>query len=114
MSALPTLASPQAVQAALAAPGLLLVDVYTPSCIICKRIEPMVAAAVQSYGVAVRGRKLDAEAQLEFAERYDIRGVPTVLLFRDGELLGRKSGFVTAGALRDWIAEHHNPSPKEG
>lgn len=105
MAALANLDSAQAIDAALAAPGLLLLDIYTPSCTICKRIEPMVAAAVNT-SAGVRGHKLDAEAHLAFAAKYDVRGVPTVLLFRDGELLGRKSGFVTASMLREWLSLH--------
>jgi len=91
------LTSAEQVGAALAAPGLLLLDVYTQSCVICRRVEPMVAA------VAVRAHKLNAERHTEFTAKYDIRGVPTLLLFRDGRLIDRRSGFSTASALRDWI-----------
>ena len=54
-------------------------------------------------GGAVRAHKLDAERHAEFAAKYDIRGVPTLLLFRDGRLISRRSGFSTATALRGWI-----------
>jgi uncharacterized peroxidase-related enzyme len=61
--------------AALAASGPLLLDVYTQSCVICRRIEPMVAAvAVASGGGAVSAYKLDAERHAEFSAKYDIRG----------------------------------------
>jgi thioredoxin 1 len=100
LATLSELTSADRVDAALAAPGLLVLDVYTPSCVICRRIEPMVAAVA---GGAVRAHKLDAERHAEFAAKYDIRGVPTLLLFRDGRLIDRQSGFSTASALRDWI-----------
>jgi thioredoxin-like negative regulator of GroEL len=104
LATLSELTSAERVDAALAAPGLLLLDVYTQSCVICRRIEPMVAAvAVASGGGAVSAYKLDAERHAEFAAKYDIRGVPTLLLFRDGRLIDRRSGFSTASALRDWI-----------
>ena len=104
MATLSDLASADRLDAALAAPGLLLLDVYTPSCVICRRLEPMVAAATS--GGAVRAHKLDAEQQVDFAVKYDIRGVPTLLLFRDGQLIDRRSGFSTASALREWISAH--------
>jgi thioredoxin-like negative regulator of GroEL len=103
LATLSDLTSAGLVDAALAARGLLLLDVYTPSCVICRRIEPMVAAVAVASGGVVRAHKLDAERQAEFAAKYDIRSVPTLLLFRDGRLIDRRTGFATASALRDWI-----------
>lgn len=103
MATLSDLTSAELLDAALAAPGLLLLDVYTPSCVICRRMEPMVAAVAIASGGAVRAHKLDAERHAVFAAEYEIRGVPTLLLFRDGRLIDRRSGFSTASALRDWI-----------
>jgi thioredoxin len=97
------LTSAERVDAALAAPGLLMLDVYTQSCALCRRVEPMVAAVAVASGGGVRAHKLDAERHAEFAAKYDIRGVPTLLLFRDGQLIDRRLGFLTASALRDWI-----------
>jgi thioredoxin-like negative regulator of GroEL len=96
-------ASPAELETALAAPGLLLLDLYTQSCMICRRVEPMVAAVADASGGAVRACKVDAERHLDFAANHDVQGVPTLLLFRDGRLIGRRSGFVTASALREWI-----------
>ncbi len=103
MTTLSDLTSAVMVDAALAVPGLLILDVYTRGCAICRRVEPMVAAVADSSGGAVRGHKVDAERLSEFAVKYDIRGVPTLLLFRDGLLIDRRPGFLTASALRDWI-----------
>ena len=102
MAILADLTSTEGLDAAIAAPGLLLLDVYTQSCIICRRLEPMVAAV--AAGGAVRAHKLDAERHPDFAIAHDIRGVPTLLLFRDGQLIDRRSGFATASDLRDWIS----------
>ena len=103
MATLSDLTSAERVDAALAAPGVLVLDVYTQSCVICRRLEPMVAAVALASGGAVRAHKVDAERLSEFAVKYDIRGVPTLLLFRDGRLIDRRSGFSTASALREWI-----------
>jgi thioredoxin-like negative regulator of GroEL len=109
VAALPDIGSPAGLQAALAAPGLLLLDVYTQNCIICRHIEPMVAAAAASSGGAVRAYKIDAEAHQQFAVEHDIRGVPTILLFHDGRVVGRRSGFLTAQALREWLRREAGP-----
>ena len=42
----------------------------------------------------------------ELAKRYGIRGVPTLVLFKDGRELTRCNGFQSAGMLRDWMAPH--------
>jgi thioredoxin-like negative regulator of GroEL len=106
VATLSNLGSAQALDAALAAPGLLMLDIYTKSCVICRRLEPMVAA-VASDGT-VRAHKIDAEEHPDFAIAHDIRGVPTLLLFRDGQLIDRRSGFVTASALREWVDTNAN------
>ena len=102
MATLTELTSPEALDEAVTAPGLLMLDVYTQACVICRRVEPMVAA-VAAHG-AVRAHKIDAERLVDFAVKHNIQGVPTLLLFRDGELIDRRSGFLTASALREWVA----------
>lgn len=101
MATLSNLTSPAEIDAALAAPGLVLLDVYTQACMICRRVEPMVA---DGSGGTVRAHKVDAERLVDFAATYDVQGVPTLLLFRDARLIERRSGFATASALREWIA----------
>jgi thioredoxin-like negative regulator of GroEL len=103
LATLSDLTSAERVDAALALPGVLVLDVYTQSCVICRRLEPMVAALALASGGTVRAHKVDAERLSQFAAKHDIRGVPTLLLFRDGRLIDRRSGFSTASALREWI-----------
>jgi thioredoxin-like negative regulator of GroEL len=103
LATLSDLNSAERIDAVLATPGLLVLDVYTQSCVICRRVEPMVAAVATASGDAVRAYKLDAERHVDFATQHNIHGVPTLLLFRDGQLIDRRSGFSTASALRDWI-----------
>jgi thioredoxin-like negative regulator of GroEL len=108
LTTLAELTTAERLDAALAAPGLLLLDLYTQSCVICRRIEPMIAAVAATSAGAVRAHKLDAECHAAFAEKYGVSGVPTLLLFRDGRLIDRRSGFSTASALRDWIGAKAN------
>ena len=103
MATLSDLASPAELDAALAGPGLVVLDIYTQACVICRRVEPMVAAVAYGSGGAVRAHKVDAERLVDFAVKHNIQGVPTLLLFRNGRLIDRRSGFLTASALREWI-----------
>jgi thioredoxin 2 len=110
VATLSDLSSQETLDAALAAPGLLVLDIYTQACVICRRLEPMVAAVAEGSGGALRAHKVDAERLLDFAVKYNIHGVPTLLLFRDGKLIDRRSGFVTAAALREWVGAAAPPA----
>ncbi|MDB5593037.1 thioredoxin family protein [Enterovirga sp.] len=84
----------------------LLIDFYTPSCVLCKKIEPMLASVGEDLKDKVNIVKVDAAANLEVAAEYNVRGVPTLLLLRDGAALDRKTGFMTASMLRTWLEPH--------
>ena len=88
---------------AIAGQGVTVVEVYGPDCQICKKIEPMVAAFETALEGRVRAFKLDASRDMEFAARHDVRGLPTLLLFKDGALADRKGGFMTTSMLKDWV-----------
>jgi thioredoxin 1 len=90
----------------LAAPGVVLTEVYTPDCVICKRVEPMVAALQTQLGERIRTYKVDAARDPAFAERFEVRGLPTLLLFRDGVLAERRTGFMTTSMLKAWVNPH--------
>lgn len=92
--------------AALGAAETVVADFYTPSCVLCRKIEPMLAAVEQGYAGRMRAFKVDAEGNPEIAGRYAVRGVPTVILFQGGEAKDRRSGFMTAQKLREWIGPY--------
>jgi thioredoxin-like negative regulator of GroEL len=89
--------------AAVSGPGVVMVEVYGPDCMICRRIEPMIAAMEAALDGSVRAFKLDASRDIAFAARYEVRGLPTVLLFKGGALADRRSGFQTTAMLKDWV-----------
>ncbi len=87
------------------APSLLLT--FTgPKCIICKRLAPMLETVVREAGDSLSSAKVDAEALPAVSERFEIRSLPTTLLFRNGRLADRLAGFATAGALRAWLQKN--------
>jgi|APFre7841882724_1041349.scaffolds.fasta_scaffold02887_12 thioredoxin 1 len=88
---------------AISSSGVTLVEVYGPDCQICKRIEPMIAAFEGAMDGVVTAYKLDASRDMVFAAQHEVRGLPTLLLFKDGALADRKSGFMTTTMLKDWV-----------
>ena len=47
-----------------------------------------------------------AEAVPAIGERFNVRAVPTLILFKDGEDIGRRNGFQSASMLSEWITPH--------
>lgn len=87
----------------IAADKPLLVTFTGPKCIICRQLAPMLNVVVQEAGDRLDSAKVDAEALADVSERFEIRSLPTTMLFRDGEVADRFTGFATAGRLRDWL-----------
>ncbi|MBM3347933.1 MAG: thioredoxin family protein [Betaproteobacteria bacterium] len=89
--------------ALIAGPLPLLVTFTGPKCMICRQLAPMLDAVVAEAGASLASAKVDAEALAEVSGRFEIRALPTTLLFRGGQLADRIAGFSTAASLRAWL-----------
>ena len=70
----------------------VLVDLWAAWCGPCRMVGPIIDELSNEYdGKAVVG-KVDVDSNQEFAAKYGVRNIPTVLLFKDGELVDRKVG----------------------
>ena len=85
---------------------IVIADFFTRACVLCRKVEPMLAAVAEGAGGTLSTFRIDAEENRELAVEYEARGVPTLLLFHRGELVDRKVGFVTAKELRAWVAPY--------
>lgn len=90
----------------LAHPGLVVVDVWAEWCTPCRALIPIFGTLAERYEGRVRVTKLDADANPEVATRYDVRALPTVLIFQRGVLVERLSGARTLGTYIDAIDVH--------
>lgn len=106
MRALAEIAGPQAFDAAVRSGKPVLADFYTPSCAICRKIEPMLAVVAREFADDVLVARIDAEALPDLAAACRVRGVPSLVLLKEGEAVDRKVGFVSAAGLRAWLREH--------
>ena len=93
---------------ALAAGQTTVVDFWAPWCPPCRALAPSIEALAAERRDIVVG-KLDIDDHPEVAERYGVHNIPTVLVFRNGELAARSVGLVPLTRLRDLVAEQ----PKE-
>lgn len=71
----------------------VLVDFWAEWCGPCKMIAPIVDEIATEYGDKLRVAKLDADENPDVLQNYGIMGIPTLILFKDGEPVERITGF---------------------
>jgi len=81
----------------------LVVDFWAPWCAPCRAMAPAYDAAAARLAPAVRLAKLDTEAESDVAARFGIRGIPTLIAFRNGREVARQSGAMDLPALLAWV-----------
>mgnify|MGYP001824947317 FL=1 len=86
----------------------IMVDFWADWCAPCHAITPHLKRVMADIEGQVRLAKVEVDEgeNMKLAGRYRLRGFPTILLFRDGEELGRFSGARAAHWIEHWIAEH--------
>ncbi|KAA5827949.1 thioredoxin [Algibacter amylolyticus] len=81
----------------------VLVDFWAAWCGPCRMVGPIIEQISEEYeGKAVVG-KVDVDANQEFAAKYGVRNIPTVLVFQNGEVVGRQVGVAPKKAYTDAI-----------
>ena len=81
----------------------VLVDMFAEWCGPCKTMVPILKDVKSKVGDNVKIIKIDVDKNPKAAEKFQVRGVPTFLLFKEGKLLWRQSGVIPADQLVELI-----------
>jgi thioredoxin 1 len=86
----------------------VLVDFWAEWCGPCQTLAPIIEAVARQHAGTVRFVKLNVDDSPAIAGRYGIRGIPTLILFRDGKEKERVIGVVTEEEISRTIEQHLN------
>ena len=88
------------------ADGPVLVDFWAEWCPPCRMIAPSIDALATAYSGRAKVGKLNVDENLSVATRYNIRGIPTLLLFKGGQIQEQVVGATSKDAISKLLDKH--------
>ncbi|MDG1528412.1 MAG: thioredoxin [Polaribacter sp.] len=86
----------------------VLVDFFADWCGPCKMMSPILKEVKDALGETVSIIKINADNNKQLAAKYQVRGVPTLILFKEGSQVWRESGVLQKKELIEIINSHSN------
>jgi thioredoxin 2 len=83
----------------------VLVDFWAPWCAPCRAMSPLLDRVADERRTSVQVAKVNTDENPELAGRLGIRSIPTLILYRDGKELARRSGSSDYNSLARWLDE---------
>lgn len=84
----------------------VVVDFWADWCGPCHAMAPIYEQVAQELEPGFRFLKLDTEAEPGIAGRYNIRGIPTLMVFKNGKVLAQRAGVQDRNSLKAWLAQY--------
>tara|TARA_A100001015_G_scaffold149580_1_gene165905 strand:- start:1291 stop:1587 length:297 start_codon:yes stop_codon:yes gene_type:complete len=87
-------------------PKPVLIDFYAEWCGPCKMMPPILKELKEKMGETLRIIKIDVDKNQQIASKYQVRGVPSLMLMKEGSVLWKQSGVMDANSLNKTIQNH--------
>ncbi|MGO9545805.1 MAG: thioredoxin [Rhodomicrobium sp.] len=83
----------------------VLVDFWAEWCGPCRMVAPILEEISKEYAGKLKIVKVDVDTNPKIAAAYNIRGIPSLLLFKNGQVAGQKVGALPKSQLKTWLSE---------
>ena len=83
----------------------VLVDFWAEWCGPCRSVAPILEELSKEFAGQLKVVKLDVDSNPKIAQAYNIRGIPSLLLFKNGQVAGQKVGALPKHQLKAWLSE---------
>ena len=83
--------------------NITLVDFWAPWCGPCRQLSPLIEELAKDMAGQVEVFKCNIDENPEIPSKYSVRGIPTLMIFKDGKILDTKVGSLPKSALYEWV-----------
>jgi thioredoxin 2 len=86
-------------------PGTVLLDYWSPTCVFCKQLSPILDQIAADKAGILKIAKINTQAEQHLAVEAGIQGVPTLMLYQNGRKIGEIPGALPREQLLAWISQ---------